>query len=358
MKKLKYFLPLAVMLPSVALVACGGSDSGTGSSTSGSRTVGVVTSVDGNTMTVGKTTFDTSNATVSGDVSSSTTAAIDPGMVVVVDGPVDKATNHGTANHVDYDAEVQGEVITNDCMSVPVPCTMDVMGQTVQVTETTEFKSEVAGITGVDMIMEGAYVEVSGYADGNGNIVATYVKVEDDHMEAHYGMEVEGMVTNLDATAGTFDIGGQTIHYDPATITLVLEEGMNVEVHLQDDGMGNMVAVDIKVEDDDSMGGQEGDDVEISGMVTSDGVVDGMFDINGETVMLSDNVEYNDDLTQDSIVKDAILEVEGYLDENNMLVVTEISAGEPAEDQGSGTMPTDPMPGDPMPADPTPMPVM
>ena len=351
MKQMKNYLPLVVLLPAVGLVACGGSGSGSDGSTSGNRTVGVVSSVDGSTVTVGKTTFDTSSVTVTGDVSSNSPGAIDPGMVVVVDGPVDKTSNHGTANHIDYDAEVEGKVMSNDCLSTPVPCSMDVMGQTVQVTDTTQYKSEMPGITGVDMIMEGAYVEVSGYSDGNGSIVATYVKVEDDHMEDSYGMEVEGMVANLDTAAGTFEIGGQTIHYDPNSINLTIEEGMNVEVYLSDDGMGNMVAIDIEAEDDDGKDGQAGDEVEISGMVTSDGVVDGMFDINGETVMLSDSVKYDDGMTQDSIVKDAVIEVEGYLDDNNMLIVTEVSAESSVDNSsgsdssgGSGDMPTDPMP--------------
>ena len=227
-------------------------------------------------------------------------------MKVSIDGSVDDSGKTGVAYHVDYDAEVEGEVISNDCINMPVPCNMDVMGQMVQVTDMTKFKSEMSGISGVDGVMEGAYVEVSGYSDGNGKIVATYVKVEDDHMESHYDMEVEGMVTNL--TDSTFEIGGQLIHYDPSSINLTLQEGMKVECYLAKDDMGNMHAIDVEQEDDYGDDSSEGDEIEIEGMVTSDGVAaDGTFDINGETVQLADNVKYEGGLTEADIVNGAII---------------------------------------------------
>ncbi|WP_455206558.1 DUF5666 domain-containing protein [Kaarinaea lacus] len=316
------FLPIFVLLPVVGLVGCGGS--GSDGTSGGSRTVGVVTNVTPSSLTVSGVTFDTTSASVSGDVASNNPSQVDAGMVVVVDGSVDSSGKSGVANHIDYDAEVEGKVISNDCTGT-LPCNMDVMGQNIQVTDTTMFKSSMNGINGVDMIMAGAYVEVSGYSDGNGNIVATYIKVKDDHMESHYGMEVEGMITNL--TDSTFEIGGQVIHYDPNSINMTLQEGMKIECYLRDDGMGNMHVVDVEQEDDYGDDSSEGDNIDIEGMVTSDGVAeDGTFEINGQTVKLADNVKYEGGLTRDSIVNGAIIEVEGYLDENGMLIVTEVGS--------------------------------
>ena len=341
------YLPLFVVLPVIGLVGCGGSSSD--GTTAGSRTVGVVKAVTPTSVTVGSVTFDTSSASVSGDVSSGSMSEIDPGMVVVVDGSVDDATNQGVARHVDYDSEVEGEVISNDCAGT-LPCSMDVMGQTIQVTDTTRFKSEIPGVDSVDLIMPGAYVEVSGYSDDNGAIVATYIKLEDDHMEAHYEMEVEGMVTNLDIAAGTFEIGGQLIHFDANSINLTLEEGMKIECHLVDDGMGNMVAVEIELEDEYGDDSSEGDELEIEGMVTSEGVAaDGTFAINGQTVKLADNVKYEAGMTQDSIVNGAIIEIEGYLDENGMLIVTEAGTEDDGADDGNGSGSSDNV-GETMPA--------
>ncbi|MCI0504915.1 MAG: DUF5666 domain-containing protein [Gammaproteobacteria bacterium] len=337
------YLPLFVLLPAVSVVGCGSSGSD-GVTSGSSRTVGVVKQVTPDSITVGSVTFDTTGASVSGDVSNDSVSQIDPGMVVVVDGSVDGSGQQGVADHIDYDAEVEGEVISNDCTGT-LPCEMDVMGQTVQVTDTTMFKSEIPDVGSVDLILVGAYVEVSGYSDGNGTIVATYIKLEDDQiqMEEHYEMEVEGMVTNLDTTAGTFEIGGQLIHYDPADFNLTLENGMNVECHLEDNGMGNMTAVEIELEDDYGDDSSEGDEMEIEGMVTSDGVAaDGTFAINGQTVKLADNVKYEGGLTQDDIMNGAIIEVEGYLDENGMLIVTEVgSEADDSSDDGSTDSSTD-----------------
>lgn len=356
MKYTKIVLPLMVLLPAVGLVGCGGSGSGDGSTSSGNRTVGVVSSVDANSVTVGSTTFDTTGASVSGDAGTTngTTSAppatdiIEPGMMVVVDGPVDKTTNHGMADHIDYDAEVKGNVTFNDCINNPVPCDMGVMGQTVHVDDMTKFKSEDPNVTDITMVAMGAYVEVSGYSDGNGNISATYIKLESDQMMGDEDMEVEGIVANLDTEAGTFDIGNQTIHYDPAAFDLVLEDGMNVEVHVKADATDPTIlnATEIQLEDDDSHGdAHDGDEVDIKGMVTSDGVADdGTFEINGETVMLGDNVKYDDGMSRDAIVMDAMIEAEGYM-QDGMLIVTEIGGEDSGDDMGGMDNSSGPMDG-------------
>jgi hypothetical protein len=322
------YLPLIALLPAVGLVGCGGS--GSDGASGGSRTVGVVKSATPTSAQIGSVQFNTASTSVSGDADT-----IEPGMIVSVDGSVDSSGKTGTARHIDYDAEVEGKVISNDCMGT-LPCSMDVMGQTIQINDTTHFRTRMAGVDSVHMIMAGAYVEISGYSDGNGNIVATYVKVEDDHMESHYGMEVEGKITNL--TDSTFEIGGQMIHYDPSMINLTLQEGMHVEVYLRDDGMGNMHAIDVELEDDYGDDSHEGDEVEIEGMVTSDGVAaDGTFEINGQTVKLGDNVRYEGGLTQADIVNGAIIEVEGYRDENGMLIVDEVGSEDDDDDSDDST---------------------
>ncbi|WP_455221332.1 DUF5666 domain-containing protein [Kaarinaea lacus] len=341
------YLPLVVLLPAVSFVGC--SSSGSDGATGGSKTVGAITNVTPSSVDVAGITYSTGGASVSGDVTSSSPGHLEEGMIVSVDGTVDSSGKSGTAHHIEYDAEVEGKVISNDCTGT-LPCSMDVMGQTIQINDMTHFRSNMPGVDSVHMIMAGAYVEVSGYSDDNGNIVATYVKVKDDHMESHYGMEVEGKITNL--TDSTFEIGGQLIHYDPSTINLTLQEGMCVEVYLRDDGMGNMHVIDVEPEDDYGDDSKEGDKVEIEGMITSDGVAaDGTFDINGQTVKLSDNVKYEGGLTQADIVKDAIIEVEGYRDENGMLIITEVgseddgdSADDGSSDDSSNDSSNDPTP--------------
>ena len=86
-----------------------------------------------------------------------------------------------------------------------------------------------------------------------------------------------------------------------------------------------MHAKEIEIEDDYGEG-EEGHGVEIEGMVTSEPGPDGIFTINGQMVMLGDYVEYQEGLSEDSIVMGAILDVEGNLDENGVLIIKQVEA--------------------------------
>jgi len=315
------YLPMFALLPVVGLIGCGGS--GTDGSTTGGRTVGAITAVGANSVTVSGSTFDTGSSSVSGDEVSSTDQ-LKPGMVVEVDGTMD-SSNHGTAHDIDYDAEVEGKVDVNDLAGGG---DFIVMGQMIDMSQNPHFDNhEMPMYATIADIPVGAMVEVSGYSDGMGTIVATYVELEDDSSDSSDDMELEGIVAEHNATEGTFKIGNQLIHYDPSTINMIVQDGMNVEVDMHMDDMGNMHAYEIEEEDDYSDDdSSEGDEVEIEGMVTSDGVAaDGTFEVNGETVKLAENVKYEDGLTEADIVNGAIIEVEGYLDDNGMLIVTEVS---------------------------------
>ena len=309
-------------------MGCGGS--GTDGGTSGSRTVGVVTAASADSVTVSGNTFDAGSATVSGDEINSIDQ-IKPGMVVSVDGSMHDS-NSGTAHDIDYDAEVEGKVDVNDLASGG---DFIVMGQKIEMSQNPNFDNHSMPMYAtVADIPVGAMVEVSGYSDGMGMIVATYIELEDDSSDSSDDMELEGTVTDHDAANGTFKIGQQMIHYDANNINMQIQDGMHVEVDMRMDGMGDMHAVEIEEEDDYSDDDGDGSEVEIEGMVMSDGVAeDGTFVINEETVKLSDNVKYEGGLTQADIVQGAIIEVEGYRDDSGMLIVTEV--GSEDDDDGS-----------------------
>jgi len=311
MKMFKRYYLLTILLPVFALSGCGGSSSGTGSANS-NITTGVVTSKNTNSVTVAGTSFNTSGATVSGNEISST-SEIQVGMMLSVE-----SDDSGNVENIEYDAEVEGVV---DSISAD---TMVVMGQMVDISQSPAFVSEMMGITDISGIPIGAMVEVSGYSDGMGNIIATYVKLEDHMADENDHMELEGIVTSLDSTNGTFMIGNQVIYYDPASIELVLEEGMNVEVDIMMDVSGDLHATEIEIEEDFAEGGSEGDSIHIEGMISGDLGLDGTFTINGETVMLGESVHFEDGLSAASIIDGAHLVVEGHLNADGVLVVTEV----------------------------------
>lgn len=310
MKTHKLFCLSAILTGALALVGCG---SGTGSGdSSGNRTTGVVTNTTPASLTVASTTFSTSGSAVSGDEISSL-EQVQVGMMVSVE-----SDGSGNALSVDYDAEVEGVV---DSIGSGA---MVVMGQTVDISQNPTFVSEMPAVTDISNIPVGAMVEVSGYSDGMGNIVATYVKLEDHMADESDEMELEGIIHTLDTVGGTFMIGDQVIHYDPNSIDLTLENGLNVEVDINMDSSGDLHATEVEIEDDYGDEHEEGHSIEIEGMVTAGLGTDGTFSINGETVILGDVVEYKDGLSAADIVDGAHLKVEGHLNADGVLVITEV----------------------------------
>jgi len=323
MKMYKPRYLLAVLLTAFGLTACGGG-SGDGSG-SGNRTTGAVTSKNATSLAVAGATFTTTNANVTSDEVGNDVGNITVGMVVSVESDAS-----GNAADIEYDAEVEGKVDYID------GATMTVVGQNVDITQNPTFVSEMPDIIDVASIPQGAMVEVSGYSDGMGNIIATYVKLEDHMATESDEMEVEGIVNNLDLANGTFQIGNQVIYFDPNNISLNMEDGLNVEVDIMMVG-DEYHATEIEIEDDYGDEHGEGHEIEIEGIVSGDLGEDNTFMINGETVMLGDNVEYEHGLTRADIVDGAHLEVEGHLDANGMLIVSEVEPPGTSDDDGSET---------------------
>lgn len=323
MKMYKTYYLLTVMTAALGLTACGGG-SGDSSGPGGNRTTGVVTSVTTNSVDVAGNTFGTTSASVSGDEIGNV-ADVDAGMVVSVE-----SDGAGNAIYIEYDAEVEGivESINADMMVV--------MGQNVDISQNPNFHSEVEGVTGLMDIdpLTNPVVEVSGYSDGMGNIVATYIEFEAVTYDGSDDLELEGIVTSLDLANGTFKIGDQLIHFDPNNISLTMEDGLNVEVDLMMVGE-DAHATEIEIEDDYGDEHGEGHEIEIEGIVSGDLGEDDTFMINGETVMLGDNVEYEYGLTRADIVDGAHLEVEGYLNADGMLIVTEVEPPGTSDDDES-----------------------
>jgi len=320
-----------LLLLSTLIVACSSGGGGGGST---GVMVGVVKSVNGNSAVVGNFNINASGATVQGDDVNSM-KDLQAGMLVVIKGDFDDNHNSADAHDIEYDVEVKGRVDSIDTGM------MVVIGQNVDITHNPVFVSKMLGIASITDIPVGAMVAVSGYSDNMGNIIATFVKLEDHMATSADKMEVEGIIQALDYEMNTFMIGNQLIYFDPTLLNFTLENGMNVEVHLMMDDTGNLHAVKVE-RDDEYYDGH--DDIEIEGMVTGGLNPDGTFMINGITVKLADNVKYKDGLSEADIVEGAILEVEGYMDGSGMLVVTKISSeheeGHDMSAPGTGMTPT------------------
>jgi len=230
---------IALAITSITgLTACGGgsgdSDSTNSSTgTSGSTiTSGVVTGFG--SIFVDGVEFETDSSSFSlddGDDGTEDQDGLAVGMVVTVTGTVNADGVTGTAEHIEFDDELEG-IVNASNVGADGTGTMTIMGQTVVISTTTIFESDVVGITGADLVVAGNVVEVSGFSSGDGTVYATRIEVK---LAAHSGEEIEvkGIITNLTGT--TFDLGGLTVDFSTAMFDdnipdSTLSEGLYIEV--------------------------------------------------------------------------------------------------------------------------------
>ena len=289
---------------------------------------GVISARDdqGKTIVINGVSFDISAASVSIDDNPGNSDQLSIGMVVSVEGSVEKESSTGVATHVSFENEVEGPVTTN---SVSSDNSLVVLGQRVLVDDNTLLESEVAGISSIADIEPGQRVEVSGHSSGDGSIVATRVevKLEDaNHIDDNY--EVKGVVSNLTAT--TFNLGDTLVVHDQAVLSdfgsLSLADGMYVEVKSSTgiDPSQQLVAIEIELENahGKKISSTDSDEMEIQGIVSST-LDNNLVDVNGHTVRLDQSTQIENGSEAD-LISGAKVEVEGHLDDDGNLVAHEI----------------------------------
>lgn len=200
-------LPLAgVMLAVAALVsACGGGGSGGTGIDSGatSYTEGQVTGYG--SIVVNGVRFDDSSATVvNEDDSAGRRADVKVGMWVEIEGAdVDRDRGVGRALRVRWANEFVGPVSAVDTGA----STFVMFGQTIEVKEATQFEGFPGGLSAM---AAGKVAEVHGYFNAaTGRYVATRVEAEDSPT----AYRLRGIVSNLDSSAKTFQLGSEVISY-------------------------------------------------------------------------------------------------------------------------------------------------
>ena len=324
------------------LAACGGG--GSTSSTSDTTYTGTITGFG--SIFVNGVEFETEGSRVSVDGNSATEDDLKVGMQVRIKGSAN-GTN-GKATSISFDDDVEGLVISNSITAGQLTGSMNIMGQTVNVTDTTVFESKLATVTGPDQITAGMIVEVSGYSSGMGDIQATRLEVKAADLTTYLsehpnGIEVKGIISNLDSVNMTFDIGAMTVDYAGATLDDFIngiEDGLYVEVKSiegLDSTSNHLLASKVELEHDGKKGHDDDDEgeVEIKGMVTT-AVVDDSFAVNGETILINDGTEF-EGLEKSDLVLDVIVEVEGhYVD--GVLVADEVKLEEESDNEIKGVV--------------------
>lgn len=209
MKTAKLMARLAACA-TLALAACGGGGStggigGTGGGGGGIGGTGVAygTITAFGSVWVNGVEYDTSNTTFKTDDNPNGGGRQDDlrvGMVVRVDGSISAKT----AATITEDESVKGLV-----EQVIDANRMVVMGQTVQIDNTTRFDNGVVPAAG-------DRVEVHGQIAGDGIIAAGYIEKKATASTPPFA--VKGIVKNHDTTAKTFQVGTLTVQYDNGTV--------------------------------------------------------------------------------------------------------------------------------------------
>lgn len=207
------------------LMACGQSGDVAGIQGSGLVSPAAVTTgpISGfGSVFVGGVEYATSAAQIVIDGQTATEAQLQIGQVVTIHGTVNSDGISGAATALTFTGDVQGPVSQVDL----VGNTFTVLGQTVRVTASTTLDASIqpADLTGLP---SSAVVEVSGFADPAGEIVASRVDVK----AAGSGLQLKGVVQGLDTTAHTFQINGFVVDYSAATSAPALSSGDTVVAH-------------------------------------------------------------------------------------------------------------------------------
>ena len=259
--------------------------------------------------------YDTSNARFDIDDGPGSESDLAVGQVVTIVGSTDDDGTDARADSVTFDDLVEGPVESVDTAD----SSFVVLGQTVRVNAETVFDDDFSP-SSLDGVTVGQVVEVSGFFDSAGDILATYVELEDGLDD----FEVTGTVKNLDAANFTFEIGNLVVDYRNAMLedfpNGAPENDQTVEAEGSIGTSGELIAVRVEYEDDDEF--DDGDDVELEGPITRfNSATD--FDVNGfpDTTTVSTEFENG---TSARLALDVIVEVEGTVDGSGVLVAESV----------------------------------
>jgi hypothetical protein len=275
-----------VVAGSIFLTACGGSSSSTETAGIGGTGIGV----GGTGIVSGKITgfgsvhvnggiydIDSSQFNVDGNTGANQ-SDLRLGMVITLEVETENGVLpiNGKALEVVYDDQVEGAITMID-PQVGTTKNVHVFGQNIVIDEiSTVFEgTSFENIGNEDNPGLLDVIEVSGFRTSATDVVATYVRFDDDLVPGTTEVELRGTVDNYTPGGSTFEMefDGTVINFDPTGVTTeidvpggVISNGMYVEVEGVIEADQSVTADKIEAEDEDF--GDDVDDVSLQGIVT------------------------------------------------------------------------------------------
>lgn len=257
--------------------------------------------------------YTTTGARIDIDDRAGTESQLSVGDVVTVVGTVNADRKTGTATQVTLRSNVAGPVAQ---VNVPTR-TFVVLGQTVLVTASTVFDTNLSPAD-INGIKSGAGVEVSGFANSFGQLVASRIEL----LPAGGALRVEGVVQALNTTAHTFQVNALVVDYSAVTPTGTLTNGSTVDVQGSSlDANGTLVATGIQVSP--PIGGAANSEGEVEGVITAY-TSNADFTINGLHVTTNANTQFT--LNGATLGVNVRVAVEGSFDSSGGLVAATVEA--------------------------------
>ena len=312
------FFSTVLMALAALLSACGGDSqlagiNGGGISNGGTSDPGVVVGpITGfGSIFVNGIEFDLNGSTVTVDgVSSTGQTDLRIGQIVTVKGKINQSTGMGTADSVEYGNNLKGVVSAVDTVNN----TFTVIGQMVTVTGTTVFD----GRTGLTDLAANDIVEVSGFVNAAGKIVATRV----ERQTTSGSSELKGAVSSLDTFLQTFMIGTTKVSYLGVALVTggTLANDACVEVKGAYSGTQlNASSIEVK---SCGLSVSANDIGEIEGIITTS-LTGSTFTMGTLTVSTANTPQYVNGTTADLLAGKEV-EVEGTFNSSNVLVARKI----------------------------------
>lgn len=300
-----------VLLGAALLVACGGGGASSpqlAGITGVGFAQGAVTGFG--SIFVNGVEFSTSSAQIRIDGQAAAESQLKIGQVVTVKGVINSDGTTGRADEVNFNHNVEGPIQSIDFAS----SSLLVLGQTVIVNGGSTFE----GVAGLSDLVVGAVVEVSGFPNAMGAIVASHIEVRTVAGE----LEVNGKVANLDANAKRFGLNALTVDYSAAQLfNGSPADGSCVEVKGTAFANGVLTATTVEVKDC-NLTVNNGDVGEIEGVI-SRFTSSSDFEIAGQRIITNSQTQFSGGVAAD-LRLDLKVEAEGSFDTSGVLTARKV----------------------------------
>lgn len=326
-----------IMLSAVAclfLSSCGGGETltaGNGGGGIGGTGISMGTITGFGSVWVNGVRYDVSNASFTRDgVSVSGQNDYRIGEVVTITGSINADGVSGVGNSIEFDNSLEGTVSTVSADGK----TLSVLGVTINA----DFLTVLHGFNELIDLQVGNVVEISGYRQLNGIRATSIVLKQPAFIAGQSTLEVKGTVSNVDAATMTFNLGALVVDYSTASLSVsnnVIRAGQFVKVKSRQALQNNRLIASKVEEEDEFPSYNSGQELELEGIVTSF-TSSLQFSVNGQAVTTNTNTRYENGLAGD-VQLNSLLEVEGHIDGNGVLVAEEISIEQGSQSDGYET---------------------